>query len=73
MKTAAEYRAMAEECFEWASEARTDAVRKSYLQLAQVRLNTASKLDGLPPTRTPPGTGDVTKTTSEACAGKQSG
>ena len=40
MKTAAEYRAMAEECFEWVSEARTDAVRKSYLQLAQVWLNT---------------------------------
>ena len=40
MKTAAEYRAMAKECFKWASEARTDAVRESYLQLAQVWLNT---------------------------------
>jgi hypothetical protein len=51
MKTAAEYRAMAEECFEWAREALTDEVRASYLQLAQVWLDAASKLDGLPPTR----------------------
>jgi hypothetical protein len=72
MKTAAEYRAMAEECFKWASETRTDAVRRSYLRLAQVWLNTASKLDGLPPTRTPPGTDDVTITTHAAGAGKQS-
>jgi hypothetical protein len=68
MKTAAEYRAMAEECFKWASEARTDAVRESYLQLAQVWLNTASKLDGLPATRTAPVTDDVTKTTRAAGA-----
>jgi len=53
MKTAAEYRAMADECFKWAREARTKEVRKSYLQLAQIWLNTASKLDGLPPTRIP--------------------
>jgi hypothetical protein len=51
MKTAAEYRAMAEECFKWAGETRTDAIRESYLQLAQIWLDTASKLDGLPPTR----------------------
>jgi hypothetical protein len=66
MKTAAEYRAMAEECFKWASEARTDAVRQSYLQLAQVWLNTASKLDGLPPIRVPT---DVTETTRAEGAG----
>ena len=66
MKTAAEYRAMAEECFKWASEARTDAVRQSYLRLAQVWLNTASKLDGLPPTRAPT---DVTETTRAEDAG----
>jgi hypothetical protein len=42
MKTAAEYRAMADECFKWAREARTKEVRKSYLQLAQIWLNTAS-------------------------------
>jgi hypothetical protein len=44
MKTAAEYREMAEECFKWASEARTSAVRVSYLQLAQVWLNAASNI-----------------------------
>ena len=53
MKTAGEYRAMAEECFKWAREARTKEVRKSYLQLAQIWLNTASQIDGLPATRTP--------------------
>ena len=48
MKTAAEYRAMADECFKWAREALDDEVRESYLQLAQVWLDVASKLDGLP-------------------------
>jgi hypothetical protein len=43
---------MAEECFRWASEAYTDQARQSYLQLAQIWLDTTSKLDGLPPTRT---------------------
>jgi hypothetical protein len=52
MKTAAEYRAMAEECFRWAREAKAKEVRVSLQQLAQVWLNAASKLDGLPPTRT---------------------
>jgi lipoprotein-anchoring transpeptidase ErfK/SrfK len=52
MKTAAEYRGLAEECFKWAREAQDDEVRVSYLQLAQVWLNAASKLDGLSPTRT---------------------
>ena len=54
MKTAAEYRAMAEECVKWAREARTNEVRMSLLQLAQVWLDAASKLDGLPPTQTAP-------------------
>ena len=52
MKTAGEYRAMAEECFKWAREAQDDEVRVSYLQLAQVWLDAASKLDGQPPTWT---------------------
>jgi len=52
MKMAAEYRAMAEECFQWAREAKAKEVRVSLQQLAQVWLNAASKLDGLPPTRT---------------------
>ena len=48
MKTAAEYRAMAEECFKWAREAQSNEARVSLLQLAQVWLDAASKLDGLP-------------------------
>jgi hypothetical protein len=52
MKTAAEYRAMAEECFKWAREAQAREVRESLRQLAQVWLDAASKLDGLPPTQT---------------------
>jgi hypothetical protein len=35
MKTADEYRAMAEECFQWAREAKANAVRVSLEQLAQ--------------------------------------
>jgi hypothetical protein len=52
MKTAAEYQALAEECFKWAREAQDDEVRVSLLKLAQVWLDAASKLDGLPATRT---------------------
>jgi hypothetical protein len=44
MKTAAEYRAMADECFKWGREARADEVPVSLLQLAQVRLDAATKL-----------------------------
>ena len=54
MKTAAEYRAMAEECCKWAGEAHTHQVRQSYMQLAQVWLTAASFVDGGPPTRTVP-------------------
>jgi hypothetical protein len=66
MKTAAEYRAMADECFKWAREAQTNEVRASYLQLAQVWLDAASKLDGDAPSRTPPAPYEATKTTSSA-------
>jgi hypothetical protein len=52
MKTAAEYRAMAEECFKWAREAQAEEVRVSLRQPARVWLDAASKLDGLPPTPT---------------------
>ena len=69
MKTAAEYRAMADECFKWAREAQTKEVRKSYLQLAQIWLNTASKIDRLPATRTPPGSDEATKKTPAAGEG----
>jgi hypothetical protein len=51
MKTAPEYRAMAEECFKWALEAQADEVRMSLQQLAHIWLDAASKLDGLPATR----------------------
>jgi hypothetical protein len=47
MKTAAEYRAMAEECIKWAGEAYTEEVRESYLQLARIWLDTASRLNGV--------------------------
>jgi hypothetical protein len=52
MKTAAEYRAMAEECIKWAGEAYTEEVRESYLQLARIWLNTASRLNGMAATDT---------------------
>ncbi len=52
MKTAAEYRALAEECFQWARETHDREVRVSLRKLAQVWLDAASKLDGLPTTRT---------------------
>ena len=67
MKTAAEYRAMADECF--ARETQTDEVRASYRQLARIWLDTASKLDGLPPTQSPPVPNEATKTTRSAGEG----
>jgi hypothetical protein len=48
MKTAAEYRVMAEKCFTWARNGYMDEVREMYLQLAQFWLDAASKLDGRP-------------------------
>jgi hypothetical protein len=52
MKTAAEYRALAEECFKWARETHTAEVRASYEQLAKLWLKAAARLDRQPPTRT---------------------
>jgi hypothetical protein len=54
MKTAAEYRALAEECFQWARETHDRAIRTGYLGLAQVWLEAAAKLDGLPAKRIAP-------------------
>ena len=51
MKMAAENRAMADKCFKWAREERADEVRVSLLQLAQVWLDAATKLEGLSQTR----------------------
>jgi hypothetical protein len=56
VKTAAEYRAMAEDCFKWARETIDDDVRASYLRLGQLWLNAANKLDGLPATPAPSAT-----------------
>ena len=51
MKTAAEYRAMAEECIKWAGEAYTEEVRESYLKLARIWLDTASRINAGATTR----------------------
>jgi hypothetical protein len=48
MKMAAEYRALADECFHWAREATDNDVRAGYLALAQVWLDAAAKRDALP-------------------------
>jgi hypothetical protein len=44
--TAAQYRELAEECFEWAASALTDEVGATYLSIAQIWLQAASRLDG---------------------------
>ena len=54
VKTAEEYRAMAEECVKWAREARDDDVSAPLLQLGQAWLDAASKLDGLPASQIAP-------------------
>ena len=67
MKTAAEYRALAEECFQWARETHDRDVRVGYLGLAQVWLDAAAKLDGLPAKRIVPSG----KAHTDAPAGEQ--
>jgi hypothetical protein len=54
MKTAAHYRALAEECIKWAGEAYTAEVRESYLALARIWLDTASRLNGVSASETTP-------------------
>jgi hypothetical protein len=49
--TAAQYREMAEECFQWAATALNDEVRANYLGIAQIWLQAASRLDGGLPIR----------------------
>ncbi len=56
MKTAAHYRALAEECIKWAAEAYTAEVRESYLALARIWLDAASRLGGLSASDTTPDT-----------------
>jgi hypothetical protein len=43
MATAAEYRKLAEECFEWAREARDQSVRQHYAKLGQIWLECAAR------------------------------
>jgi len=43
MATAAEYRKLAEECFEWAREARDESVRRHYAKLGQIWLESAAR------------------------------
>jgi hypothetical protein len=42
MTTATEYRAMAEECFQWARAAKTKSVRLAYLEIAKLWLAAAA-------------------------------
>jgi len=41
MTTTTEYRAMAEECFQWARKATTDNTRSAYLEIAKIWLAVA--------------------------------
>jgi len=45
MATAAEYRKLAEECFEWAREARDGGVREHYAKLGQIWLDSAVRAE----------------------------
>jgi hypothetical protein len=54
MTTAAEYRAMADECFQCARVAKTDNVRSAYLEIAKIWLAAADvRQDGESPIRDP--------------------
>jgi hypothetical protein len=45
MATAADYRKLAEECFEWAREARDENVREHYVKLGQIWLECAARAE----------------------------
>lgn len=49
MTTAAEYRSYAQECMQSARDANEDAVRVQFLELAQLWMLAAQKLDGKNP------------------------
>ncbi len=49
--TAAEYREMADECFEWTAGALTDKIRATYISIARMWLEAAAQLDGGLPVR----------------------
>ena len=46
MTTASEYRLMADECFQWARDAKTNSVRLTYLGIAKIWLEAAVRQDG---------------------------
>jgi hypothetical protein len=54
MHTAPEYREMAEECFKWAATASSEESRVTYLNIAQIWLQAAYRLDGKLPIRRAP-------------------
>ena len=54
MTTTTEYRAMAEECFQWGREATTHKARSAYLEIAKTWLAMAdARQDGESPIRYP--------------------
>jgi hypothetical protein len=54
MTTTTEYRAMAEECFQWAREATTHNTRSAYLEIAKIWLAVADvRQDGESPIQHP--------------------
>ncbi len=54
MATAAHYRKLAEECFEWAHEARDASVRQHYAKLSQIWLECATRAELRSGAITPP-------------------
>jgi hypothetical protein len=54
MATAAEYRKLAEECFEWAREARDENVREHYVKLGQIWLESSARAELQSRPTTPP-------------------
>ena len=45
MATAADYRKLAEECFEWARKARDESVREHYVKLGHIWLECAARAE----------------------------
>ena len=58
MTTTTEYRAMAEECFQWAREATTHNTRSAYLEIAKIWLTAADGRQDRPHARQPPSEAD---------------
>ncbi len=56
MATAAHYRKLAEECFQWAHEARDMSVRQHYAKLCQIWLECAARAELRSGALTPPET-----------------